>query len=124
MAANDELPRGWELSTTVIGPTGTPQLTVHGQGNIAHVITSLTLTIVYGGGGAGATFSIQLQDPITTVLQTFGLVSFDGVAIGASSIEWSGKIVTLMGNDVFVVTNPATLPTGYFGILTVAGYDI
>lgn len=100
MAANDELPRGLTLSSTVLGNTAF--VTFPASVGITWVLTNIDATMGSNAGPVAGTFTIEATSSTVTLLEAG--ISND-VANTTEDWSWSGKLSGALGASLVVGFN-------------------
>ena len=117
MAASDELPRGFNLTTGLVSPTSQVQITLPAITGISRVITDVWCRIT------GASTSVEQQYTLAIGPLVYRFIHLPA-GIQTDEVEWSGKLLFPLGASVLVQISNQPLQTGNFAVLTVQGYDV
>lgn len=124
MAASDEFPRGWTVSTFV-NPSSSLSIVVSQAPNISHVVTNVLVEMVSLAAYTG-NINFFLEDyDLSATLINLGWVSGNASddAPFTSGISWEGSITFPVGHRVALLANMAS-PASAFTAMSISGYDI
>lgn len=114
-AANDELQRGWNFTTGLIGAGSGVSIIVPAVPGIVHVLTSIHSEFI--GGGAAAAAGVRIAAFI------YHLHAVEAVNNQVDVFDWNGKYSGNIGAQL-VIDWSVVVPAACDGLLTIQGYDL
>jgi len=118
MSASDEFPRGWEFGTGFVGSGNALSATIPASPGIIRILTDVHVKF-YNTAAAVSSYTV-VGGPSSVYL---GMI-FPPPNNGQDSMDWTGKIASALGGQMFVQVNNQLIPTGVIGFMQIAGYDI